>query len=59
MEVFRIYASAESEEECVLTIADGPEEALELVKGNAWVCQQLTETAYAEKVDITEKGANR
>lgn len=51
MEVFRIYASAESEEECVLTLADGPEDALELVKGNPWCCQQMTETAWAERVE--------
>ena len=51
MNIFAIYATASDEEPIVRTLADGPEEALELVKGNAWVCQQMTETAWAERVE--------
>ena len=51
MNIFAIYATASDEEPIVRTMADGPEEALKLVNGNAWVCQQLTETAWAERVE--------
>ena len=51
MKIFAIYASADSDEPLVRTMADDPETALELVRGNAWCCQQMTETAYAERVE--------
>ena len=51
MNIYAIYACATDEEPTVRTLADGPEEALKLVNGNAWVCQQLTETAYADRVE--------
>lgn len=51
MNIFAIYACATDEEPIVRTLADGPEEAMELVRGNAWCCQQMTETAYAERVE--------
>ena len=51
MNIYAIYASASDDEPFVRTTADGPEQALELVRGNAWVCQQLTDTAYAERVE--------
>ena len=51
MNLYGIFASIESDEPFVRTTADGPEQALDLVRGNAWCCQQLTETAYAERVE--------
>ena len=51
MNIFAIYAAADSEEPIVRTLADGPEEAMEFVKGNPWCCQQMTETAWAERVE--------
>lgn len=51
MNIYAIYATASDDEPLVRTMADGPEEALELVRGNAWCCQQMTETAYAERVE--------
>ena len=51
MIIYAIYASAADDEPFVRTMADGPVEALELVRGNAWCCQQMTETAYAERVE--------
>ena len=51
MNLFAIYASIESDEPFVRTMADDPVTALELVRGNAWCCQQMTETAYAERVE--------
>ena len=51
MKIFAIYPSADSDEPIVRTLADGPVEALEIVRRNAWCCQQLTETAYAERVE--------
>ena len=50
MNIFAIYASADADEPLVRTMADDPETALELVRGNDWCCQQMTETAYAERV---------
>ena len=51
MNLFAIYASADSDEPLVRTMADDPETALELVRDNGWCCQQMTETAYAERVE--------
>ena len=51
MNIFAIFASADSDEPFVRTMADDPVTALELVRDNAWACQQLTETAYAERVE--------
>lgn len=51
MNIFAIYAAADSDEPLVRTMADDPETALELVRGNVWCCQQMTETAYAERVE--------
>ena len=51
MKIFAIYASADADEPFVRTLAEDPATAMELVRGNAWVCQQLTETAYAERVE--------
>ena len=51
MKIFAIYAAADSDEPFARTMADDPVTALELVRGNAWCCQQLTETAYAEMVE--------
>ena len=51
MNIYAIYACATDDEPIVRTMADDPETALELVRGNAWCCQQMTETAYAERVE--------
>ena len=51
MNIFAIYACATDEEPIVRTLADDPAQALEFVRGNAWCCQQMTETAYAERVE--------
>lgn len=51
MNIYAIYATASDEEPIVRTLADGPAEALELVRGNAWCFQQMTETAWAERVE--------
>ena len=51
MNIFAIFACATDDEPIVRTLADDPVEALETVKRNAWCCQQLTETAYAERVE--------
>lgn len=51
MNLFAIYASASDDEPFVRTLADDPVTALELVRDNAWCCQQMTETAYAERVE--------
>ena len=51
MNIFAIYASADSDEPFVRTMADDPVAALELVRGNAWCCQQMTETAFAKPVE--------
>ena len=51
MNLYEIFASIDSDEPFVRTMADDPVTALELVRGNAWCCQQLTETAYAERVE--------
>ena len=51
MKLFAIFACATDDEPIVRTLADDPVTALDLVRGNAWVCQQLTETAYAERVE--------
>lgn len=51
MNIFAIYAAADSDEPFVRTMADDPETALELVRGNAWCSQQMTVTAYAERVE--------
>ena len=57
MNIFAIYAAADSDEPLVRTMADDPFTALELVRGNAWCCQQLTETAYAERVEEVREDA--
>lgn len=51
MNLYAIFAAADSDEPLVRTMADDPETALELVRGNVWCCQQMTETAYAERVE--------
>ena len=51
MNIYAIYAAADSDEPFVRTMADDPVTALELVRDNAWCCQQMTETAYAERVE--------
>jgi hypothetical protein len=52
MPLFAIYACATDDDEpFVRTMADGPEAAMELGRGNAWCCQQMTETAWAERVE--------
>ena len=51
MNIFAIYASAHDDEPIVRTLADDPVEALETVRRNAWVAQQLTGSAYAERVE--------
>ena len=51
MNIFAIYAAADSDEPFVRTMADDSEQAMELVRCSEWVCQQLTETAYAERVE--------
>ena len=50
-DIFRIYASITDDTHLCTTMADGPEEAVEQVRSNAWCCQQMTETAYAERVE--------
>ena len=51
MNLYAIFAAADSDEPFVRTMADDPVTAMELVRGNAWCCQQMTETAYAERVE--------
>ena len=51
MNLYAIYAAADSDEPLVRTMADDPETAIELVRGNAWCSQQMTDTAYAERVE--------
>ena len=51
MNLYAIFASASDDEPFVRTMADDPVTALELVRDNAWCCQQMTETAYAERVE--------
>lgn len=51
MNIFAIYACATDDEPIVRTLADGPVEALEAVRRNACVAQQLTGSAFAERVE--------
>lgn len=51
MKIFAIYASASDDEPFVRTLADDPVTALELVRGNAWVCLQLGEGARAVETE--------
>ena len=51
MKIFAIYASISDDDPIVRTLADCPVEALETVRRNAWVAQQLTGSAYAERVE--------
>ena len=51
MNIFAIYATATDDEPKVRTMTDDPATALDLVRGNAWCCQQMTDTAYAERVE--------
>ena len=51
MKIYAIYASISDDEPFVRTLADDPDDAIEKVRNNAWCCQQLTSTAYAERVE--------
>ena len=51
MNIYKIYPSADSDEHICCTMAEGPVEALELVRGNAWVCQQLEDGARAVETE--------
>lgn len=50
MNIFRIYPAIGEDFICT-TMADGPVEALDIVRRNTWVAQQLTDSAYAEKAE--------
>ena len=50
MNIYKIYPSADSDEHICTTMADGPVEALELVRTVSCVECFMTSTAYAEKV---------
>ena len=49
--IYRIYAEADATEHICCTMADGPVEALELVRTVACVECFMTETAWAERVE--------
>ena len=49
--IYKIYPSADSDEHICCTMADGPLEALELVKTVSCVECFLTSTAWAERVE--------
>lgn len=52
MNIFRIYASISDDAHICTVCGDfGPAEAMEKAKGNEWVAWQLTESAYAERVE--------
>ena len=49
--IYRIYADADATEHICCTPAESEAEALELVRCNAWVCQQLGEGAMAVETE--------
>ena len=51
MNIYKIYPSVDSGEHICTTMADGPVEALELVKTVSGVECFLTSTAWAERVE--------
>ena len=52
MNIYKIYPSADSDEHICCTMAEGPLEALELVKTVSCVECFLTSTAWAERVEV-------
>ena len=56
-DIFRIFASITDDSHLCTTMADGPVEALELVRVNDWARMQLTCTAYAERVTEVREDA--
>ena len=51
MNIYKIYPSADSDEHICCTMAESEEAALDLVRGNAWVCQQLGDGARAVETE--------
>lgn len=51
MDFYKIYPSADSDEHICYTMAEGPAEALEMVKTVPCVEYFLTSTAWAERVE--------
>jgi hypothetical protein len=51
MNIYKIYASATGEDHVCTTMADGPVEAMEMVRTVACVECFLTSTAWAERVE--------
>lgn len=49
--IYRIYADADATEHICCTLAESETAALELVRGNAWVCLQLGEGARAVETE--------
>ena len=50
MKLFKVYPAIGEDHICT-TYAESPEEAMELVKSITWLAAQMTETAYAERVE--------
>lgn len=51
MNIYKIYPSADSDEHICCTMADGPVEALGQTREVPCMCQALTSTAWAERVE--------
>ena len=51
MTLFDIFPALDAVEPICRTMAEGPEEALALTSQKTWAGQQMTETAYAERVE--------
>jgi hypothetical protein len=49
--IYRIYADADATEHICCTLAESEAEALELVRGNAWACQQMGEGCLAVETE--------
>ena len=49
--IYRIYADADATEHICCTLAESENAALELVRGNAWVCLQLGDGALAVETE--------
>jgi len=49
--IYKIYAAIADKNPICCTMAEGPVEAVEMVRANDWARMQLTCTAYAERVE--------
>jgi hypothetical protein len=49
--IYKIYAAVTAADPICCTMAEGPVEAVEMVRANDWARMQLTCTAYAERVE--------